>query len=157
MATMAVDIIRRRLRTYADQGVFQGLSETTGRLGKTTFNFRWLLGSEFALVLDPKKHEIVVKDVLPSIDHRSFIDRDLRRFIAGRTDTKLPAHRRLDADCVTLSYTNRKQSVSLVMRADEAQYDYAIKSLLTTLNDLFAYLNLYHIDYLHRNFAVPEE
>lgn len=157
MTTKAVDVIRSRLRDYANQGVFQGLSEAQGRRGKTTFSFRWLLGYEFSLVLDPEKNELVVKNVLPSIDNHSFIDSDLRRFITGRTDTKLPRHRRLDADLVTLTYTNRKRNVSLVMRADDNQTEYAINVLLRTLNDLFAYLHLYHIDYLHRNFAVPEE
>ncbi len=157
MTTQAVDVVRQRLRGYANQGVFQGLSESRGRLGKTIFSFRWLLGHDFSLVLDPKKGELVVKNLLPSIENHSFIDSDLRRFIANRTDTKLPRHRRLDADLVTLTYTNRKRSVSLVMRADEHQTEYAIKALLRTLNDLFAYLHLYHIDYLHRNFAVPEE
>ena len=157
MTTKAVDVVRQRLRGYANQGVFQGLSESRGRLGKTTFSFRWLLGHDFSLVLDPKKGELVAKNLLPSIENHSFIDSDLRRFVANRIDTKLPRHRRLDADLVTLTYTNRKQSVSLVMRADENQTEYAIKALLRTLNDLFAYLPLYHIDYLHRNFAVPEE
>ena len=157
MPATAVDVIRQRLKTYAEQGVFQGLSETTGRQGKTTFNFVWLLGNEFSLVIDPEKHEIVAKNLLPAIANRSFIDKDLRQYIAGRTDHKLPAHRRLNTDFVTLTYTNRKQNVSLVMRADKEQYKYAIKALLGTLNDLFAYLNLYHIDYLHRNFGVPEE
>ena len=157
MTATAVDVIRQRLKTYAEQGVFQGLSETAGRQGKTTFNFVWLLGNEFSLVVDPEKHEIVVKNLLPAIANRSFIDKDLRQYIAGRTDHNLPAHRRLNTDFVTLAYTNRKQNVSLVMRADKEQHKYAIKALLGTLNDLFAYLNLYHIDYLHTNFGVPEE
>ena len=157
MSTMAVDVIRKRLRDYADRGVFQGWSETDGRLGKKTFRFRWLLGSEFRVVVDPKKHELVAKNLLPAIDNRSFIDSDLRRFIADRTDTKLPAHRRIDTKLITISYTNRKQNVSLVVQTQENQYEYAIKTLLSTLNDLFAYLHLYHIDYLHRNFGVPEE
>ena len=157
MAEIAVDITRKRLRSYSDRGVFQGFGETDGRSGKTIFRFRWLLGNQFCLVLDPEKKELVVKDLLPSIDNRSFIDSDLRRFVACRTDTKLPAHRRLDPDVATLSYTNRKKSVSLVMRVQEDQYEQALKTLLGVLNDLFAYLHLYHIDYLHRNFAVPEE
>ena len=155
--TNAVKTIRRKMEKYAKQGVFQGMIEEPGRRGKTTFHFRWLLGVEFLLVLDPDKKELIVKNLLPAIQNRSFIDSDLRRFIAGRTDASLPAHRRLDTGLVTLVYRNRKQHVSLVMQSRGAHYEYAIKALLGTLNDLFSYLHLYHIDYLHRNFAVPEE
>lgn len=151
------EIVRKRLKKYSDQGVFQGLREIDGRSGRTTFSFRWLLGNEFSFVVDPKKQEIVARDLLPAIDNHSFIDRDLRRFVGGRTDLGLPEHRRLDADRVSLTYRNRKQIVSLVMRVREGQNDYAIRALLGALNDLFSHLHLYHIDYLQRNFGVPEE
>ena len=157
MSSEAYDVVRQRLIGFSNKGIFKGLRETQGRLGKVTFSFRWLLDSEFSLVLDPKKQQLVVSDLLPAIEHRSFIDSDLRRFIAGRTDTNLPAHRRLDTDLVTLVYSNRNQNVSLVMRTGTGQYEYAIKALLTTLNDLFAHLHLNHVEYLQRHFGVPEE
>ena len=157
MAKPAVDTIRQRIKHYSQRGVFQGFGESKSRRGKTTFSFRWLLGHQFSLTLDPEKHQLVVVDLLPSIANRSFIDADLRRFIAARTDPKLPLHRRLDTARATLVYSNRKQHVSLVMSVEDNQYDYAVKSLLTTLNDLFTHLHLYHIDYLQRFFGVPEE
>jgi len=157
MSAPAVDIIRQRIKHYSNRGVLQGFSESQNRRGKTTFRSRWLLGHEFSLSLDSAKGELVVRNLLPAIGNRRFIDLDLRKFITARTDTKLPAHRRLDAARVTLIYTNRKQHVSLVMSPQEDQYAYAIKTLFTILNDLFAYLHLYHIDYLHRKFRVPEE
>lgn len=157
MATPAVDTLRQRIKHYSDRGVLQGFSESQNRRGKTTFKFRWLLGHEFSLTLDPAKGELKVSNLLPCIVNRSFIDLDLRKFIAARTDTKLPTHRRLDAARATLIYTNRRHYVSLVMSPQKDQYAYAIKTLFTILNDLFAYLHLYHIDYLQRNFGVPEE
>lgn len=151
------EVVGRRLKAYSDRGVFQGWRETCGRSDTTVFRFRWLLGSEFSLIVDPGKHQIVVKDLLPAVVYRSFMDSDLRRFVADRTDSRHPPHRRVASDVVRLTYTNRKQSVSLVAEVEENQYETAIKAVLTLLNDLFAHLNLYHIDYLHRNFGVPEE
>jgi len=151
------ETVRERLKKYSEQGVFQGLREIESRSGRVTFSFRWLLGNEFSFVVVPKNQEIVARDLLPAIDNRGFVDRDLRRFVAGRTDLRLPEHRRLDADRVSLIYRNRKQTVSLVMRVQEGAYDYAVKALLGALNDLFTHLHLYHVDYLQRNFGVPEE
>jgi hypothetical protein len=155
------DVIRQSLQHYSDRGVFQGFAEIQGRGDKTVFSFRWLLGSEFTLLVDLKKSELVVKNLLPEIENYSFIDADLRKFTGARSDPKLPRHRRLDPDRAILSYTNRKQNgkqnVSLVVRVVEDEYGYALRMLLSTLNDLFTYLHLYHVDYLQQNFRVPEE
>jgi hypothetical protein len=157
----ATDVIRQALQHYSDKGVFQGFAEFQGRGDKTGFSFRWLLGREFTLVLDPKKSELVVKNLLPEVENYSFIDSDLRKFVSDRSNPKLPLHRRLDPGRATLAYSNRKQSgnrnVSLVMRVAEDEYGYAVKMLLSTVNDLFTHLHLYHIDYLQQNFGVPEE
>ena len=98
---------------------------------------------------------------MPEIENHSFLDSDLRTFVGDRSNPKLPLHRRLDPDRAVLSYTNRKQNgkqhVSLMMRVREDEYGYALKMLLSTVNDLFTHLHLYHIDYLQQNFGVPEE
>ncbi|MDA1073354.1 MAG: hypothetical protein O3A63_01155 [Proteobacteria bacterium] len=151
----ADEIIRRRLRRLFERGIFQGFHEAASRHGKIQFRFRWLLSHDFVLVLDQKRHKLIASDLLPAIAYRSFIDTDLRRFVAQRFDPKRPVHRRLDTKLITLSLNNRKQSVSLVMST--RQYEYAINSMLGVLNDLFAHLHLYHIDYLHQNFGLPEE
>jgi hypothetical protein len=157
MADLAADVVRERIKHYSDQGVFQGYLETDAGRGKTLFAFRWLLGQEFSLVLDPAKQQLVMRNLLPCVENRSFIDSDLRLFVANRSALTLPKHRRLDIDRVSLSYTNRKQNVSLIMLTPGKHYEYAVKSLLDTLNELFTYLHLYHIDYLQQNFGVAEE
>lgn len=157
MHANASETVRLRLQRHASQGVFQGLSETAGRRGKTTFNFRWLMGQEFRLLVDPNKQLLVAQKLLPEIETYSFIDRDLRRFVTGRSDPALPSHRRVDADLFSLTYTNRKQTVSLFGGVPTNDYAYATKSVLTAINDLFAYLHLNHINYLHENFSLPEE
>ena len=95
--------------------------------------------------------------VLPGIAHRGLLDRDVRRFIAGRADPELPPHRQLDMARARLKVSNRAGDISLVMSVQGQEWAYASKRLLGVLNDLFAYLQRNHIDYLHREFGLPEE
>ena len=157
MKLTPVDLVRERLKGLSERGVFRGWSETEGRGGQTVFRFRWLLDAEFTLMVDPLRSELVAKDLLVSVAYPSVFDRDLRRFAAGRSDPALPAHRRLDGEQVTLTYQNRRQAVSLRLKVQPGSFPYALKALLGTINDLFTYLNLYHIDYLQQYFGVPEE
>jgi hypothetical protein len=153
----ALNLVRDRLKHYVDRGVLGGMSERRDRRAGALFSFRWLLGREFSLAVDPKRRRLTAKNLLPGVEYRSFMDSDLRRFIAHRSEEALPSHRRIDPDRATLSYTNRKQQVSLVLQVEADQYEYAVKVLLGTINDLFAHLHLNHIDYLHRQFGLPEE
>ena len=157
MADPAVDVVRHQLKHYLDTGVFMSLSEAEGRSGKKTFRFRWLLNREFALTVDPNKARLVADSLLPEVENRSFIDKDLRRFIAGRAMAELPRHRRVDPAAAALGYTNRKGAVSLHLQVLDGRVEYGLKALLRTINELFSYLQLSHIDYLHRNFGLPEE
>ena len=150
-------VVRDRLGHYVDRGVLGGMSERRNRRSGASYSFRWLLGREFSLAVDPKRRQLTAKNVLPGVEYRSFMDRDLRRFIADRSEEALPPHRRLDPNLATLKYANRKQQVSLVLQVEADQYEYGVKALLGTINDLFAYLHLNHIDYLHRQFGLPEE
>jgi hypothetical protein len=152
-----VDGVRQRIKALADRGVLQGWSESAERRGRTSYRFRWLLGAEFNLVADPAKGELVVRNLLPAIRHRSFIDSDLRRFVAALSDSALPAHRRVDGARVSLTYANRKQHVSLIMRIGPGDDSYAAEVLFRLLNDLFSYLQLNHYDYLVANFGLPDE
>lgn len=152
-----MDVVRQRIEELADRGVFRGWSELPERRGKARYRFRWLLGAEFDLVVDPARNELLVRNFLPGIENRSFIDSDLRRFVATRSDAVLPAHRRLDPDRVSVTYTNRKQNISLIMRVLSGDEEYPIKALLGLLNDLFSHLQLYHFDYLVSHFGMPDE
>lgn len=149
--------MRHRVQSLAERGVFQGWRESAERQGRTTFRFRWLLGHEFVLGADPIKRELTAKDLLPGIENRSFIDADLRRFVATRSAAGLPTHRRLDPDRVALTYRNRGGKASLVMQVLSGDDEYPVTALLGQINELFSHLQLNHIDYLQRAFGVPEE
>ena len=157
MTIKGVPFIRKRVQTLHERGVFQAPVEEAGRAGKRVFRFRWLLGTEFVLECDPAKRRLKIRDLLPFVEKRSFLDDDLRRFVAGRTDKSLPAHRRVDPKRAELAYTNHRQSVSLIMNVHDGQYAYAVTALLKVANQLFAHLRLHHIGFLHRHFGLREE
>lgn len=157
MSKSHIDSVRSKLKSYSDRGVFRGFSETEGRTGKTVFKFTWLLDRGFALLCDPKKHTLTLRNLLPHIPNRSDMDQDLRAFVAGRTSDDLPAHRRVDPKRADLSYTNRKENVSLTLTVKKNQYSYGVAKLLNTTNELFGHLHMAHIPYLWKHFEVPEE
>ncbi|MEM7080450.1 MAG: hypothetical protein AAF513_17670 [Pseudomonadota bacterium] len=147
---------REVLFGYAERGVFDGCVETSQR-GRHAFRFRWLLGHQFCCVVDEARGALTLKDLLPEVPTRGFMDQDLRRFIKARGAADLPEHRRLDSSVGVLMYRNRQAQVSLGLRLASGPSARATKRLLGVCNDLFAHLHLYHIDYLHREFGLPEE
>ena len=151
------DLIRARLKDLHTRGVFKSFNGRQDRAGRLIVQFSWLMGQEFIFVIDASKGEVVVKNLLPKIEGRSFMNKDLRQFIVNRTDKKLPAHRRVNPRHAEIFYKNYKQNVWLTMAVYNNQYAYAVGALLKTINDLFSYLSLYHIDYLYHNFGLPEE
>ena len=151
------DYIRIRLKHYAERGIFAGVREHSARHQKFGYSFQWLLGAELSLVWDNSKREILFADLLPKVDYPSFLDREIRRFTAERSSGELPDHRRIDPEKASIRYSNRGGDGQIVMRLTEGDAVYGLKATLTFVNDLFSWLHLYHINYLHREFGVPEE
>lgn len=150
-------LVRDRLKGLADRGVLRGVLERPGSRGKVAFRIGWLYGRDYGIEVDSEKRHIVFRNMLPAVVYRSYLDSDLRRFVARRSDAKLPLHRRVDSEKAMLRYTNRKAVASLAIQSVDGDTAYAITALLNTAKDLFSYLQLYHIEYLHRQFGLPEE
>ncbi len=157
MVAEQTEVISKRIKGLADRGVFQGCEKSVGRGGRLLIRFRWLLGREFSIGFDPEGQKITMKNVLPNIENRSYIDRDLRKFIAKKSEGNSAAHRHVDANKSELTYKNRKQNISLVMMVHDNQTTYGLTSLLNVVNELISHIGLYHTDYLHQQLGVPEE
>lgn len=149
--------IRDRIQHYVQRGTFAGMREETRRSGLSSFVFQWLLGAEFRLDWRKQKRELAFVDLLPAVSYPGFLDRELRQFAHEKSALVLPEHRRVDPHYAALRYANKSSSGSLYLTLVQGDVEYALKSGLMVVNDLFAWLNLYHIDYLHQNFGVPEE
>ena len=151
------DYIRSRIQHYGERGVFAGVREARPRGAKHLFAFQWLLGAEIELNWDSTKRELVFEKLLPGVAYPSFLDRELRRFTVERSAQDLPPHRRVDPELAALQYSNRGGDGSIKLGLTQGDAEYALKAALTFINDLFTWLHLYHIDYLHQHFGVPEE
>lgn len=149
--------VRERLKRHAQRGALRQFEERPAKGGKTEFRFVWLLNKPFTIVFDPKRSTLTLKNALPAVPPRSHLDRDVRAFIKGRTDASLPAHRRLDPKRAELSCVNRKSSMSFTLTVKRNQFAYGTTKLLNLTNELFGFLDMYHIQYLWEHFDVPEE
>ncbi len=150
-------VVRERLLAYATRGVLREFEERALRGGKTEFRFTWLLDRRFNLVFDPVAATLTLKDLLPGVPAKSRVEEAVLRFIAGRADKKLPAHRRVDPVKAVVSAQNRRSALSVSMAVKRSQYAYAVPKLLNFCNELFGHLDMYHVQYLWEHMGVPEE
>ena len=157
MARNHISIVQKKLQGYADRGVFRSFDVGLTKGAKPEFRFVWLEDTQFTLVFDHDRGTLQLKNLLPNVESRSFLDDALRAYIGDRADPALPAHRRVDPKRATLRYANRKQKVSLTLAVEKNQYSYAVTKLLNVTNELFGHLHMNHIQYLWDNFDVPQE
>lgn len=157
MARSHVETVRKRLKGYAERGVFKGFEERASRGGRTEFTFEWLHQKPFTIVFDEKAGTLLLKNLLPDIPVKSDLYRDVRALVEGRAGKGLPAHRRIDPKRAELSCSNRASRVSFKVVVKRNQYAYALGRLLSFTNELFGHLDMYHIQYLWEHFDVPQE
>jgi hypothetical protein len=150
-------IVRDLLCAYATRGVLREFEERPSRGGKTEFRFTWLLDRRFGLLFDSGTSQLTLKDLLPAVPAKSALDLAVRDFVATRTSKELPAHRRVDPAKATLSVANRRSALSVTLNVKRNQYAYAVPRLLNFCNELFGFLDMYHIQYLWEHMGVPEE
>jgi hypothetical protein len=152
-----VATVRGVLSAYATRGVLREFEERRARGGKSEFRFTWLLDRRFVLVFEPARSQLTLKDLLPAVPAKSVLDLAVRDFIASRTSKELPAHRRVDPSKATLSVANRRAALSVTLTVKRNQYGYAVPKLLNFCNELFGFLDMYHVQYLWEHMGVPEE
>ncbi|MCI0487573.1 MAG: hypothetical protein L0229_13355 [Blastocatellia bacterium] len=148
-----MNTVRENLQTYADRGVFRGFSEV--RSGR--FNFVWLLRHQMELNVDPAKHVLRFKQLLPGVPANSTMYAELKNFISQRHDRKLPDHRRIDRRRAEVSCYNRGGFVSLSLKVKNNQYAYGVNRIVNLVHELFLHLRDAYPDYLMENFDVPQE
>ena len=141
--------LRERLEKLSSRGVLREYAEKSGSNHRTTFRFSWLFGIKFLIESDPVNKTILVKDLFPSVPYRSYLDVTIRRYIADKT-TGMSAS-------FNIMVKNCQSSMSLMVNNDGTAYEDSINALLRHINDLFIYLNLHHVDYMHQQFGMPEE
>ncbi len=158
MPARSAERIRRQLQTYVDRGVFRGFSEPRRARGKHAYRFTWLTSRAFHLTYEPASRHLVFRSLLPQVPARSDFYRDLKTFVAGRSDEKLPAHRRIDPRRAVVSCVNRGGHVSIAMRLKTGDhYAYGVTKLVNLVHEIFLMLHDRSPEYLWEQFDVSQE
>jgi hypothetical protein len=148
-----LSVIRERLQSYADRGVFRGFSEVK----RGHFSFVWLMQREMELKADTSKHLLRFDRILPGLPARSAMYSELRSFIKGRHDRELPEHRRIDRRRAEVSCANRAGFVSISLKVKNNHYDYGVNRIVNLVHELFVHLRDVYPEYLVENFDAPQE
>jgi len=157
MSERHLNTVRNRLKRYAERGALRQFDEKPLPRGKRAFRFEWLHDKPFTVVADTHTGKLTLKNALPNVPARSSLDRDVRAFIASRSDSALPAHRKVDPKRAEMSCTNRAGAVSLTLTVKNNQYAYGTTKLLNVANELFGVIEMRHSPYLWKEFDLPEE
>jgi hypothetical protein len=157
MSGKHLEVVRKRLKNYADRGLFQDFDEMPARNGKRSFKFTWLGRRPLTVTVDTDKGSLRFNDVFPNVASRSHLDIELRAFLLGRKDTSLPAHRRIDVKRAEVAYSNRRGNISIELTVKNNQYAYGIRKLVNLVHEMWVELSASHADYLFENFGAPQE
>ncbi len=152
------EIVLRCLREYADRGVFRGFGAGEGRRGNLECRFLWHAPEPHRLRFEPRQSALVFVDLLPEVPYPSEMDRELRRFVAGRASDDLPGHRRIDPAKASCRCRNRGGKVSIEVRCVDGDVEYAAGKAVKLVNEIFLnFLAGPYDGYMIEHFGAPEE
>ena len=157
--TKVFDVFRSELQTYADRGIFQNLSCNNIENKVSEFKFHWMTDKQFSLRLNVIKHQLELKNILPSVPYRSDMDNAFREFLLSRCAEEIPFHRRLDGKRLTIKAKNKNGDVSVLIGFSEFDSRLAVKTSINLLHEIF---NNFLVEGPYQNYMVemfnlPEE
>lgn len=109
------------------------------------------------LIFDPRSAILQFKDILPDVPARSTLYSEVKSLVAGKYDTDLPAHRRIDPTRAETRCTNRGGKVSVSLKLKSRPYDYGVQKIVNLVHEVFVYLNGSRADYMSESFDLPQE
>jgi hypothetical protein len=157
MSARALNVVKKKLRVYADRGVFRGFDEVASKGGRGRFRFVWIGNRPLDLSVDTEQGVLRFNNVLPNLPSNSPLYSELKAFLRGRSGADLPAHRRVDARRAEVACLNRGGNVSIALKVKNNEYAYGINRLVNVVHEVFVHLNDFRVDYMYENFDVPQE
>lgn len=151
------DEVAAALQSYADRGVFRGLSITRLPRGRMAYDFHWLLRPPMRLQFDARHRILAAPSVFPGIAKRSAMADALDAIVAERTARWQPAHKRLDGRRARASSIVRGGSWTLEIAVRGANHQYAVQHALNLINELFLFLQESYPEYLIERFGMSAE
>ena len=154
----AIADVTELLQGYADRGIFRRFQVLRKGPAAAAYRFVWLKDAVFTLRIDVNSGVVRFADVLPAIDYRSYMDRQLRAFLKDRTSGNVPEHRRVGHDLGELKCTNTNGSISIQLRVKDDQWERATRAAVNLVGDVFHnFLSGPYHEYLVKHFQTPEE
>lgn len=157
MAANGLNIVRAELQAYSDRGLFRGFTEKAGRAGRYQWEFVWLMPRPLGLQYDPSTATLTLKDLLPHVGRGSPIPAEVEAFVASRSATGVPAHRRIDPARIDVVWSKSRGNLSLTIRVKRRDYKYAVNKTFNLLNELFVLLRRSYSPYLEDHFGISRE
>lgn len=143
------------LQSYADRGVFRGFRATPAPRGRVVYEFRWLTRTPVRAEFHERTRTLRFPGLLPAISKE--IAAQMTAIIAARGIRGVPAHKRLDARRARFSSASRKGAFSLRVEVRGRNHDYAVKTALNLINEMFVTLQERHPEYLIEHFGMSAE
>jgi hypothetical protein len=145
------------LQGYAQRGVFQNYRMNRRRNGAAEYNFGWLYGQPFTLLVEPKHARLSLPDLLPNVVRESMMHKELKAFLKERAGSDVPAHRRVDPALATVALRLRDGLLSLELKLAGGDYAYGAGKIINLAHELFLFLNEYWAEYMWVNFRINME
>ncbi len=150
-----LNVVRKKLLSYADRGVLRNFQEIGTKGSKTVFVFDWLERRKLVFIYDDAKKSIQFKNCMPNADDD--VAQRVREYLRSRTERSVPAHRRIDPGRATAKFMRRDGHGSLVVEVRHNQLAYAVGRLLNLLNEVFVQLHGEFFEYMIREFDVSQD
>lgn len=156
---MSLPIVRSTLQHYGSRGAFRSFSEVASRGRKAEFQFLWFRDVKFRVTYDPTTRALTFVDLLPGVPARSPMDTQFRRFIASRSASSVPEHRRVDLKRVGVRIVNRRGAISLIFVLQPKHAEYGVKKAVHLVHEvLMDFLNdSLYVEYSIEHFNLNPE
>lgn len=125
------------LQGYTTRGVFRGLQRVQVGPRRARFRIRWFQERQLDLTVDTTAARLALTSVLPGVDSKSTLYRDLRAWLERQQSGTLPAHRGLDPSRAVMRAYNRQGMLSLYLTSLDGDWEYATQRLVHLVNELY--------------------
>lgn len=153
--TGAWEPVTAAFQAYADRGVFRGFRAAPARRGRVVYEFKWLTKKPVRAEFDAATHTLRFPALLPDLG-KTAAD-EMAALIEARSKRGIPEHKRLDGRRARLASVVRTGTLSLTATVRGRNHDYAVRTALNVINEMFVTLHERHPEYLVEQFGISAE
>lgn len=125
------------LESYASRGVFAGFRRDKRQGGKADFTVQWHFRQIIPVRLDAVKSTLTMPGLIPQVSAVPGMRRELAAYLRRCAAPERPPHRRIDPAKAQVECYVRNNSLSLRVSVKDGDYEYATRSLVHLVNEIF--------------------